>query len=125
MEGFKLICYIALQLTSALLYMNAVPQYNVWKLLDFLKELFYTVCIASNQATDIFLASGGFLGLYKGSQIYDANGGFLSLKDVGKMYARKYFRLAPTLYIVFFLGWVFGPRLMESPAWINYTNLYY
>lgn len=66
---------------------------------------------------DFYLLINGFLGTYKCMQIYEANGGKLFFTDALKMYARKYLRLAPMLYMMFFLGWVITPRLADSPAW--------
>ena len=38
--------------------------------------------------------------------------------------ARKYFRLAPMLYLVFFFGWACGARLEDGPNWTNYQSLF-
>jgi hypothetical protein len=41
------------------------------------------------------------------------------------MYGRKYLRLAPMLYLAFFVGWVITPRLKDSPAWPATNQLFY
>lgn len=64
--------------------------------------------------------------MYKALQLYEANGGKLTLKDSFKMYGRKYIRLAPLLYLIFFFGWAAGSRLRtEKPAWIQYQLMFY
>jgi peptidoglycan/LPS O-acetylase OafA/YrhL len=76
-------------------------------------------------ATDLFIALSGFLGAYKGLQIYEANGGKFPVKEALKMYARKFLRLAPMLYIIFFFGWAAGSRLQDTPSWMNYKEMFY
>ena len=94
-------------------------------MLDFLPQPFFTVIISSNMATDLFMALSGFIAAYKFMQVYDANGGFISGKDAGKMFLRKFVRLAPMLYLVFFVGWVITPRLVDAPAWVGTNQLFY
>lgn len=49
------------------LFLNGVPQYDIWKMLDFMRDsVFFTIVISTNFATDIFIALSGFLGAYKG-----------------------------------------------------------
>ena len=67
--------------------------------------------------TDLFILINGFLGTYKCLQIYEANGGKFYISDALRLYARKFLRLAPMLYLMFFLGWFITPRLKDSPAW--------
>lgn len=125
LEGFKFIGFVMLQLMSTTLFFNGAPQYNIWKMLDFLQQMFFTVIISCNMGTDIFLALSAFIGAYKCLQIYDANGGSISGKDAGKMYLRKFVRLAPMVYFVFFLGWVITPRLRDAPTWVATNQLFY
>lgn len=40
------------------------------------------------------------------------------------MYARKYLRLAPLLYLVFFFGWSLGPWIASGPNWTHYQTLF-
>ncbi len=75
--------------------------------------------------SDLFFIISAFLGTYKCFQIYEANGGRLYVTDALKLYARKYLRVAPMLYLVFFFGWSTASRLNESPTWINYQQLFY
>jgi peptidoglycan/LPS O-acetylase OafA/YrhL len=124
-EGFRLIGLIMLQFTATTLFLNNVPQYNFWKMVDLLPQLMFTVIIACSMICDFFFYISGFLGIYKCMQIYEANGGKLYTSDVFKFYARKFFRLAPMLYLIFFFGWALGSRLREAPVWINYQYMFY
>jgi peptidoglycan/LPS O-acetylase OafA/YrhL len=124
-EGFKFASFLMLQFLSTSLFLNGAPQYNVWKMLDFLQQLFFTVVISCNMATDLFIVLSGFLGAYKCLQIYEANGGKIYFKDMLKLYARKFLRLAPMLYLIFFFGWASGSRFSDGPVWINYQALFY
>jgi peptidoglycan/LPS O-acetylase OafA/YrhL len=69
---------------------------------------------------EAFICISGFFGTYKILMIYDANGGKLSVKDVLKIYARRFLRLAPLYYSIFFFGWFVGPRLENAPLWYSY-----
>lgn len=88
------------------------------------QTIFFTICIAANQITDVFLALSGFLLAYKCLQIAQANGGRLYFTDGLRLVARKYLRLAPMLYFVFFFGWACGARLEDGPNWTNYQSLF-
>jgi hypothetical protein len=50
---------------STTLFFNGSPQLNIWKMLDFLQKIFFTIIISSNMATDLFMALSGFIGAYK------------------------------------------------------------
>jgi len=43
----------------------------------------------------------------------------LSVKDVLKIYARKFFRIAPAYYSMWFVLWVIYPITGEGPLWHN------
>ena len=70
-------------------------------------------------STDMFFALSAFMATYKCMQIHEANGGRLYLSDCLKMYGRKYIRLAPMVYIIFFLGWTALGRIEDGPNWTN------
>jgi len=74
---------------------------------------------------DVFFAISGFLGVYKCLQIYDANGGFLTLKDALRVIARKFLRLAPLTYFLFFLQWACLSRVKDGPVWMNAQTLFF
>jgi peptidoglycan/LPS O-acetylase OafA/YrhL len=84
----------------------------------------FTIICSSNQASDVFFAISGFLGVYKCIQIYEANGGKLTVKDTFKIYLRKFLRLAPITYYIFFCGWMFMSRFKTGPVWMNTRSLY-
>ena len=117
--------FVALQFVATSVFLNYVPQYAPWKMGKMLSGIFLTVVLSCAQLADYFFLISIFLGTYKFLQIYEANGGKITLKDALKMYAKKYLRLAPMLYLVFLFGWTSGARLSEGPAWINYENLFY
>lgn len=125
LEGFRLICFVCLMLTASTLYLNNVPQYNFWFSADLLKEFMFTIILSTSMMSDFFFVISGFISFYKCMQIHEANGGKLFFSDCLKFYARKYIRLAPMLYLIFFCGWAIGSRLTESPAWINYQYMFY
>jgi len=105
--------------TATSLFITSAATNNTWKMLDFFKQVFFTVVGCANQGIDVFFAISGFLGVYKCLQIYDANGGFLTFKDSMKLIARKFLRLAPMTYFIFFLTWVSISRISDGPMWMN------
>jgi peptidoglycan/LPS O-acetylase OafA/YrhL len=94
-------------------------------MLDFFQQIFFTVVGTCNQGVDVFFAISGFLGVYKCLQIYDANGGYLTFRDSMRLIVRKFFRLAPMTYFIFFLTWASISRLEDGPLWINTQSLFY
>jgi len=124
LEGFKFVCVIFIQISATSLMTNPAARATPWSALDMKQTWFFTFVISCNQATDIFIAISAFLGIYKGAQIYEANGGKFYFTDALRMYARKFLRLAPLLYLAFFFGWSMGAWLSSGPNWTNYQMMF-
>ena len=67
---------------------------------------------------EAFTTLSAFLGAYKLFSLYEAQG-HISVTDVLKFYARKYLRLAPMYYFIFFAGWAIFPHLGAGPIWYS------
>jgi hypothetical protein len=50
---------------------------------------------------------------------------YFGLIDLMKIYARKYFRLAPFYYFILFLGWSSCTFVSDGPIWSLMNNLWY
>ena len=72
---------------------------------------------------EVFTSISAFLGAYKLFSLYESQGS-LGFKDCLKFWARKYLRLAPMYYFVFFCGWAIFPHLGAGPIWYE-ANLMY
>ena len=48
LEGFKFIGFVLIQLLCTTMYINIAPQFDVWKAVDFLREIFFTIIINCN-----------------------------------------------------------------------------
>ena len=55
--------------------------------------------------------------------MYEAQG-YLGPKDFLKFYARKYLRLAPMYYFLFFVGWAVFPHMGAGPIWYSARAMY-
>lgn len=120
LEGYKFFCFIFLMIAATSVFQFPASKATPWAPLEMKKKIFFTIVMSCNQATDVFLALSAFIACYRCMQIYEANGGKITIVDALKVYGRKYLRLAPLMYIVFFFGWVIGPRLSEGPNWTNF-----
>lgn len=87
----------------------------------------FSIVISGNIVMDAFTATSAFFGAYRFLQIIDAKrqlGQSVDYTDVLKFYARKYLRLAPTFYLMFFLGWAFFPHIGAGPVWYDANSMY-
>jgi hypothetical protein len=50
---------------------------------------------------------------------------YFTVKDILKIYARKYFRLAPFYYFALFLGWSSCSSISNGPIWDAMNNDFY
>ena len=91
---------------------------NPWMIQRFFSELLFTVVVSSNIVMEAFTTLSGFLGAYKLFCLYEAQG-HIKLTDVLKFWARKYLRLAPMYYFLFFCGWAIFPYLGAGPIWFS------
>ncbi|TNV84519.1 hypothetical protein FGO68_gene10143 [Halteria grandinella] len=123
-DGFKFITLILIQISATATMIAPSARATPWAALDMKPGLFFTVIQSCAMATDAFFALSAFMGTYKCIQIYEANGGKLTFEDVGKMFARKYMRIAPVLYLVFLVGWSSVARLETGPNWTNAQSLF-
>lgn len=79
--------------------------------------------VSSNIVMESFTAISGFLGAYKLFSLYEAQG-HIGIKDVLKFWGRKYLRLAPMYYFVFFCGWAIFPRVGAGPIWYSAHSMF-
>mmetsp|Transcript_24991 Transcript_24991/g.33482 ORF Transcript_24991/g.33482 Transcript_24991/m.33482 type:complete len:112 (-) Transcript_24991:1095-1430(-) len=96
---------------------------NPWMIERFFQEWIFTIVISSNIVMESFVAFSAFLGAYKLFCLYEAQGS-IKLTDVLIFYARKYLRLAPLYYFIFFCGWAIFPHMGAGPIWYT-ANLMY
>ena len=79
-------------------------------------------CFASCLITpEFFIFFIYFLGFIWMARFYDSNGG-IGVVDYLKIYAHRYFKLAPMYYLVFFFTWQLYPLLSSKPGWVSSTK---
>lgn len=83
-----------------------------------------SIATACNLAIDGFLFISSFLGFHKCFLIMDAKGETLSVSDILKLYARKFLRLAPSYYGIWFMEWSLTCRLANGKLWYRTNYLY-
>jgi len=72
---------------------------------------------------DSFTTLSAFLGAYKLFSLYEAQGK-IKTSDVLKFWVRKYLRLAPMYYFIFFCGWAIFPYLGAGPIWYTANAMF-
>lgn len=95
----------------------------MWKLLDLFSQFIFSCVVGANSAMEVFISISGFLGAYK-CLTFDPKSSYL--KSSLSLIGRKFIRIAPLFYLVFFFGWIAGPWLQsrDAPQWYLYQSLY-
>ena len=121
LDGIKVISFMmtSISITSyMLLYTNVI---DIWELNSMVmtRERFISnMAFSIDVALEGFFLVSSFLGFYKCFVIQDAKNGILSIKDILKLYIRKFIRLAPAYYLMWILMWGINSRLGAG-------NIYY
>jgi hypothetical protein len=85
-------------------------------MIDYFNTYAFALIVSGIITPDLFIFFIYFLGFVKMSRFYDANGG-IGKWDYVKLYAHRYFKLAPLYYFVFFFGWQVYPLMSDSAGW--------
>ena len=101
----------------------ATQSANPWMIYRFFQEYIFTIVISSNVVMESFTALSAFLGAYKLFSLSEAQGR-LGFVDILKFYCRKYLRLAPLYYVIFFCGWGLFPYMGAGPIWYTANAMY-
>ena len=77
------------------------PIWDPWQILDFFQSMSIAIVISSNIACEAFFFLSAFISGYQCFMILEAKGkNVFSIKDIAKIYFRKYLRLAPFYYFI-------------------------
>lgn len=137
LEGYKYISMALCQLNATAFFLTSSAVVNPWAILDFFKSIPLAVVISSQIAIEVFNMISAFLGIYQCLMFlktkearFKARGKelkfpYFSFKDVGKIYLRKYLRLAPFYYFILFFGWAFCGQISDGPIWSTMEGLWY
>jgi hypothetical protein len=126
LEGFKYISMFLIILNYTAFYLMTAPLWDPWQVLDFFQSISLGIVISSNIACEAFFFLSAFIGGYQCFMILDAKDSkFFSIKDIGKIYIRKYMRLAPFYYFILFLGWSSCSDISDGPVWSVMNGLWY
>ena len=118
LEGVKFFSFFLGQLCITAQFLMCTQSINPWMIERFFQELIFTIVVSSNIVMEAFTTLSAFLGAYKLFSLYEAQG-YISFKDCLKFWGRKYLRLAPMYYFVFFCGWAIFPHLGAGPIWYS------
>ena len=123
-EGIKVFHYAwGVQLCTSF-YLQVPPVRNQWELLDYFHDEVFAMTTSAHIGFDIFFLILAFFDFYHFEQISQKEGGF-GLKAAIRCIYRRFFRIAPVYYIIFFAGWLIGPFLFSGPAWYVYSTIYH
>lgn len=83
------------------------------------------VVCACTVVMEMFIGISAFFFSYRLFQLAESQNGKLSLKDVMKAWTRKFMRLAPVYYAIFFIGWGLFPKSTTGgPNWFFGAGLF-
>lgn len=90
---------------------------NLFEIFALLRNFFINIVISGNLALEIFIFVSAFLGFYKSMQIMDAKRGVLTPLEIVRLWIKKFFRLAPSYYMMWLLIWTCTSRASNGPLW--------
>lgn len=129
-EGYKYMSTILTMINATAFYFMTTSIEDPWAIIDFFKMIAIAFTVSANIANESFYTISSFLGAYQCFMILKANKEvegrkYFSFKDIMKIYARKYFRLAPFYYFFLFFGWSSCSRISNGPIWDIMNNDFY
>lgn len=84
------------------------------------------IVISSNIACEAFFFISAFIAGYQCFKILEAKDQkVFTIKDLGKIYLRKYLRLAPFYYFILGFGWASCAYISDGPVWSIMHGLWY
>jgi hypothetical protein len=86
--------------------------------------MIFSVVVSCAVVMELFIGISAFFFSYRLFQLAEAKGGSITFKDVCKAWARKYLRLAPVYYAIFFIGWGLFPKVASGPIWYKGAMMY-
>ena len=117
-EAFKFFMFAGGTFTYSANFLMCTQNTNPWMILNFFKETIFSVVISFNVAMEMFVAISAFFFSYRLFQLHKSKGS-LTFSDICKAWARKYLKIAPVLYCVFFMAWALFPRMGAGPIWYD------
>lgn len=85
-------------------------------MIDYFNTYAFALIVSGIITPDLFIFFIYFLGFIWMARFYDSNGGIGAI-DYIKIYAHRFFKLAPIYYFMFFFGWFLYPLLFSSASW--------
>ena len=110
---FALLLFILIMITAS--YLNAVTANNPWSMTSMFTDPTVCLVLLGNTLMDTLFTISSLLGFYNVNKIYEKNNNHLSLADIIKLYLKRYFRYAPVVFIVFFMGIYVMPFVHGNP----------
>jgi hypothetical protein len=95
-------------------YQIAGSTNNPWEVLNF-PTFFNFIVMGSVIVLELFFAISAFMYSYRILKLAEVKS--ITFWDCMKIWMRKVIRLAPVVWVVFFIFWSFMPRLNSGPVW--------
>lgn len=124
LEGMKFISFVFTTISQTAFSLLFTFQPDLTGVFLTIAALPTTSFVCMNLGMETFIFLSAFTLAYRCFQIMMAKGGALSLGDYCCIIARKYFRLALPVYLVWLLLWCLQSRIFNGPIWAN-TNIIY
>jgi len=123
LEGIRVLTMCWVLITMTCVYILTMNCRNLYLMIDYFNTYAFALIVSGIITPDLFIFLIYFLGFIKMSRYYDQNGG-IGPWDYLKLYAHRYFKLAPLYYFVFFFGWLVLPFLNDSSGWFVTERLF-
>lgn len=119
LDGIKVLLFLAAstpELANSLFYSSID---NLLSSLGIISQILATVFVSGHLFVECFYMISVFFVANRCFEIMESKRNVLSIKDILKIYTRKFFRVAPAYYSIWLLLWVIYPRAGEGPLWHN------
>lgn len=118
-EGIKCFSFVFYTISQTACFLLYTWLNNLFTIFDMLTTVAINAFICTNIALEVFVMISAFFTVYRSFQIMEAKGSALSLKDILKIYARKFIRIAPVYYSMWFIIWALTSRVLFGPISYN------
>jgi len=126
LEFWKYVCMFMCQINATAFFELSASIANPWQILDFFKVLSIAIVISAQIAVEAFHFFSTFICAYQCfKHLRETGKRYLSVKDILRIYLRKYLRLAPMYYFVLLAGWSTCPYISDEPQWALLKNMWY
>ena len=115
-DGFRVLTMVWALLSLSAVYILTVNCRDIYSLVVYLNSYAFTLLESGLMTPDLFMFFIYFLSFVYISRIYQMKGR-ITIREYLLIYFKRFFKLIPMYYLVFFFTWFVYPILSENPGW--------